>query len=593
MKNHILLNSMFLLFLGSMFVATTTKESSVPPLSTTAILLNDTGDYLFLAQKTMKRVDMLSRKGMEVMQSWDFENDPTGLALKNNKLYVTSSHGKGFLTIIDLNSNEKIAHVKLAMGATNPVVNASGTKLYVCNQYANKVSEIDLENNEVTRTVAVLREPKEAVLSADGHYLYVANFLPDGQADLEVVTAKVSVIDTRTFEKIKDIPLTNGSNALRGMCLSADGRYVFVSHNLGRFQVPTSQLQQGWMNTSGMSILNTATQTFEGTILLDEPEYGAAGIWGIACDEKRMLISHSGTHDISVIDYPEFITRFEATENKEELSYDLRFLTGIRRRVPVEGNGPRVLVLDKNEAIIPTYFSDLLNVMDLENDKITTHALNPNFEETLERQGERLFNDASYCFQSWQSCNGCHPGDARTDGLNWDLLNDGIGNSKNCKSLLFSHPTPPSMISGIRPDAETAVRAGFKHIQFAEISEEKASLIDAYLKSLRPLPSPYLVEGKLSEKAERGKRVFEQKKCGYCHSGPFFTDLKQYRIGEVEFEQGWDTPTLREVWRTAPYLHDGSAATIESLLKDKLHGLDGQKIKEKELQDLIEYVKSL
>ena len=45
------------------------------------------------------------------------------------------------------------------------------------------------------------------------------------------------------------------------------------------------------------------------------------------------------------------------------------------------------------------------------------------------------------------------------DGLNWDLLNDGIGNPKSTKTLLYSHATPPAMISGIRADAETAVRA--------------------------------------------------------------------------------------------------------------------------------------
>ena len=43
------------------------------------------------------------------------------------------------------------------------------------------------------------------------------------------------------------------------MSLSPDGRYLLVTHNLGRFQVPTSQLQQGWMNTSAISIVNLAT----------------------------------------------------------------------------------------------------------------------------------------------------------------------------------------------------------------------------------------------------------------------------------------------------------------------------------------------
>ena len=74
--------------------------------------------------------------------------------------------------------------------------------------------------------------------------------------------------------------------------------------------------------------------------------------------------------------------------------------------------------------------------------------------------------------------------------------------------MLFSHVTPPSMISGVRESAEWAVRAGFKFIQFFDVSEEDARCVDAYLKSLQPVPSPYLVNGELSEKAKAGKEVF-------------------------------------------------------------------------------------
>ena len=52
----------------------------------------------------------------------------------------------------------------------------------------------------------------------------------------------------------------------------------------------------------------------------------------------------------------------------------------------------------------------------------------------------------------------------RPDALNWDLLNDGIGNPKNTLSLLLSHQTPPVMITGVRASAEDAVRAGIKYI---------------------------------------------------------------------------------------------------------------------------------
>ena len=81
-------------------------------------------------------------------------------------------------------------------------------------------------------------------------------------------------------------------------------------------------------------------------------------------------------------------------------------------------------------------------------------------------------------------------------------MNDGIGNPKNAKSLLLSHQTPPVMATGIRADAETGVRAGFKFIQFFDVSEDDAQAVDDYLKSLEPVPSSFLVNGKLSKSAK-------------------------------------------------------------------------------------------
>jgi cytochrome c peroxidase len=150
------------------------------------------------------------------------------------------------------------------------------------------------------------------------------------------------------------------------------------------------------------------------------------------------------------------------------------------------------------------------------------------------------------------------------------------------------------MISGIRESAELAVRAGFRLIQFYDVDEETAVAVDAYLKALRPVPSPYLVDGKLSKKAEEGRKVFDKLKCGECHSGPYFTDLKMYRIGEnIEFEKGRDTPTLIEVWRTAPYLFNGAAATMEEVFTIFKHGIENQKVSPKEIEAMVEYVNSL
>lgn len=561
------------------------------PFFTTDIKLNDKGE-MYLTEKGVKRVDVFSPEG-KLLRSYPMDEIPTGILVDGSKAYVTTFENTGKLHILSLESGQIEATIPMGSGACHPMFSPDKTKIYVCNQFDNSVAEVDPASHAVLRTTKVLREPKSAVFSKDGKYMYVTNFLPAQRADLDYVAACVSVIEMDGFTKVKDIQLANGSNALRGICITPDGKYIYVSHNLGRFAVPTSQLQQGWMNTSAFSVIDTEKQEFAGAVVVDEPERGAAGIWSIACNEDQIFISHSGTHEISVIDHPALREKFEAYPNKSMLDYDLNFLYGIRERVPLEGNGPRSMVLTNDKLIIPTYFADVLNVVDIDTRQVTATELNPGRAETDINKGEKYFNDASHCFQNWQSCNGCHPGDARTDGMNWDLMNDGVGNSKNCKSLLFSHVTPPNMISGIRASAEVAVRAGYNFIQFFDISEEDALCVDKYLMSLRPVPSPYLVNGELSDKAKEGRKVFDKLKCGECHSGPYYTDMKMHRIGEdVEFEKGWDTPTLREVWRTAPYLFDGRAATMEEVFEVHKHGID-KKVSKKDMEALVEYVNSL
>ena len=150
------------------------------------------------------------------------------------------------------------------------------------------------------------------------------------------------------------------------------------------------------------------------------------------------------------------------------------------------------------------------------------------------------------------------------DAMNWDLMNDGIGNSKNCKSLLFSHVTPPCMISGIRAHAEIAVRAGYKLIQFSDLPEEFAECVDEYLMSLKPVPSPYLVNGELSEKAKRGRKVYEKFNCDECHSGPYYTDMKMHRIGEdIEFTySASSSASLADIFFSMPCLCTVNTSSI-------------------------------
>jgi len=174
-----------------------------------------------------------------------------------------------------------------------------------------------------------------------------------------------------------------------------------------------------------------------------------------------------------------------------------------------------------------------------------------------------------------------------------------MGNPKNTKSMLLAHQTPPAMVTGVRPSAEVAVRAGIRYIQFAVRPEEDAVAIDEYLKSIQPVPSPCLVNGQLSESAKRGEKIYEKAGCAVCHPAPLYTDKKLHNVGVGtgrEADVKFDTPSLVECWRTGPYLYDGRAATIEDVLvkdnKSDKHGVT-TKLSKEELADLAEYVKSL
>jgi hypothetical protein len=183
--------------------------------------------------------------------------------------------------------------------------------------------------------------------------------------------------------------------------------------------------------------------------------------------------------------------------------------------------------------------------------------------------------------------------------MNWDLLNDGIGNPKNVKSMLLAHQTPPTTWLGIRPNAEVSVRSGFTHIQFSARPEADALAVDAYLMSLEALPSPFLEDGKLTPSGERGRQLFDQLRCYKCHDSPLYTDLEQHEVGTTtgpDVGRPVDTPSLVELWRTAPYLHDGRAATVHDVLTQQGHGRILEKTADltpEELEDLTTYLLSI
>ena len=439
-------------------------------------------------------------------------------------------------------------------------------------------------------------------IADEGNYVFVANHLPAMSSTNQIVAAAISVLNIKSGNLVTNIILPNGSTCVRGICSSPDSKFVYVTHSIGNFHLPTTQLERGWMNTSAFSVIDAKLKKLLATIILDEFDSGAANPWGITCshDGSLLAICHAGTHEISLIQLPQFHEKTQSiltTSKTCTVISDFSFLTHIRSRIKLPGNGPRAIVAtSKKQFAICEYFSDSIAVIDYSDKKVTIRSikLGKTSPLTQVRKGEMIFNDATFCYQQWQSCASCHP-DGRMDGLNWDLLNDGIGNPKNTKSMLLSHITPPAMITGIRKSAEIAVRAGFKYIQFHDVSEEDARCVDAYLKSLKPVPSPFLEDGNLSAKAKEGEKIFKKADCNRCHPPPLFTDCKPYDIG-LNSPTKFDTPTLIEIWRTAPYLYDGRAVTIKEVLTkfnyNEMHGKT-KSLSTNEIEALIHYILSL
>jgi YVTN family beta-propeller protein len=607
------------------------------------VVASPDGAVLYVRQLDAQRIDVVDVATQTVTRSIACPGAPTGLAVAadGSRLYVTSGGPQGVVSVLEAQSGNLVQTIAVGHSPTAPVLVPGGKQLFVCNQFNNDVSVIDLQAGAEAARVPAIREPVAAAVTPDGATVFVTNLLPNDPADAETVSAQVTVIRTSDLST-STIRLPNGSTSLYDICVAPDGKYAYAVHILARYRMPTTQLERGWMNTNALSVIDVASGSLLNTVLLDEIDLGAANPYAVAtsADGALIYVSHAGTHELSVIDAPKLLEKLlsvpktleeakaqgrvnvagtYASTTVVDVPNDLTFLVDLRQRMSLRKrslpglpprsdrpiNGPRGLDVVGAKVYVAIYFSDALAVVDLESpryDKVTILPLGPQPDLTPQRKGQMYFHDADICFQQWQSCASCHP-DARVDALNWDLLNDDIGTPKNNRSMLLAHKTPPAMSAAVRMTAEEAVRSGIKHIQFAvpPAEDQVPESIDEYLKALEPVPSPHLVDGKLSPSAQRGKELFFQEAigCAKCHPAPLYTDLQMHDVGSsVPYDRraDFDTPTLIEVWRTAPYMHDGHYVTLKDLLVRGKHGgkhgeLDG--LTEPQIDDLVAFVLSL
>lgn len=516
--------------------------------------------------------------------------------------YVYSLEGELAGTIVRLNADSLTVDKTIETGHTPSDMIIHDGKMYVSCRFSNKVFVYDEATMSKESDIDVSCQPIAMVVA--GNNLYVAGHLNEKPVDgKEVASAEISVINTVDDTLVKNIPLLNGCGQVKDICISADGKYVYASSIMARYTYPTTQIDRGWINTNGISIIQTSDNTLVTAVMLDNLEEGAANPWGMAISGAQLIVAISGTDEVIIVDTTQMLKNIDNVKNNSsdklvdtvaDISNYLPFMDNCKTRIHVGSKGLRNVAAYNGKAYVCGYFEGDVSVVDYSSKKLEGKIpLGSQPEQDQIRKGEVLWNDASIGYQKWESCASCHP-EARADGINWDTLSDGIGNFRNTKSLLNSHFTPPFLISGTGEMAEDGIRGSFGNLVYAALSEEDMNAVDEYLKSLVPVSSPYLNrDGTLTESAQRGRALFEQR-CIGCHSGPYFTDMKLHneggiKKGPIDEKIPFDTPTLVEVWRTGPWLYTGKHVTMPDALTSHVE----LSLEPAELEDLSNYVLSI
>ncbi len=600
-----------------------------------AVAVSPDGKTVYAADRTAGCIAVLNAADRSKRADIPLKGQPRGLCLSanGNTLYA-AEHGHGTVAVIDTAKGTVTERITVGRWPVAVAIAPKANRLYVANQDNHTVSAIDLGQapGKVIKNVSVVREPSCLAVTPDDQFVVVANLLPHGVSTDPALAAEVSIIDAGKLEQTAKVKLPPGSTPVPGVCVSPDGKWAYAVHGLGHFNLPMTQLERGWVNTYALSIIDIAQGKRLATVLLDDLSQGAADPNSIVCakDGSRLWISHAGTHEISMVEIGKVHDLLEGKVSKEladlrdgslpniwvriqkdrkligELAYDLTalYIAGTIKRAPAGGNNPRGLALapDGQTLYVANYFSGTVSALNAADGKLQgTLSLGTQPKADAVRRGEIVFHDATRSFQYWHSCASCHPGDARMDGLRWDFVDDGLGNAMNTPSLYNLEQTEPLHRMGTLKDVRELAKHGLTFTHGLVPTEQEVNDLTAFLKSLKPQPSPNLAaDGKLTEAAQRGKGVFEGKAaCITCHAGANFTDRKLDDVGtNAENEKGakFKTTPLLELYRTAPYLHDGRALTLrEVLTKYNVNDQHGKTkgLTEREIDDLVAYLLSL
>jgi YVTN family beta-propeller protein len=589
------------------------------------VLVSPDGARLYVLCQQSEEVRVLDAANYAVIKNIAVGRVPRGMALSpdGKRLFVTNSWDDT-LSVVDTGVLTVAATWPVGAEPSGVVEDRAGKRLYVANRISSDVAVLDARTGAEEKRLLAGRGASYLTLSPDGSRIYATHVYPNPvrqpTPDGNRVTpeSEITVIDTARAVVLDRMPL----HAIAGvfhLAFSADGRLGAVAGYHPKNLVPLAHLEHGGAFAYTLTLFGADVgKPIE--VPLDEMERYASQPFGVAIapDKSRIYVTVGGSESVVVIDVPRLL-RFVHSRPRPQsgsFAYDLSASGNyVVARIPV-GHNPRGLALtrDGRRLFVANRLEDTISAIDTRTNSVTTTiALAGPKTVSVLRHGEQTFYTARYSFQGQIGCASCHI-DSTFDGLTWDLEPDGFGRDiVDNKMLEGVKDTEPYKWNGGNPNLPTECGPRTEKYFWRSEQFDNLTLADlvVYIREMPTRPNRWRPAGsEMTPAQERGRALFvretdkfgkpiaEYNRCSYCHSGPKGTNQKLFDVGTRKSTDNsglLKAAPLTEIALTAPYLHDGSARTLEEIWtiynpEDK-HGRTNDLTKD-ELNDLIEYLRT-
>lgn len=589
--------------------------AQVQYLSPGELALTRDGSKLLVVCERSDELRVVDVRTSKVLRSIKVGHVPRGVTVSadGRQIFVANSWADS-VSVIDAQKLEVTRTLKVGFEPISVAVDHASTTLFTANRLSDDISVVDLKSGSDKKRLLAGRGASYLAASTDGRTLYSTHIYPNPGPHRTAPQSEITVVDTAKQVVTSRVPLPNIAGVFH-LAVSHDGRLGVAAQLHPKNLVPLAHVEHGSVFGNSLTIFG---QDAGGSVdvPLDELDRYFVLPFGVAItpDKAKIYVSTAGSDSVTVIDVPRLL-RF--ARGRKSISNDLSASAHyVKTRIAV-GRNPRGVAIsaDGRKLFVANRMDDSVSVIDTRFDRVVaTIDLGGPREITALRKGERIFNTARYGFQGHFGCANCHL-DFTFDGLTWDLEPDGFGKDIVDNRLLEDlMGTEPFKWNGGNPDMPTECGPRTEKYFYRSQSYDPTELVDlvTYVMAQPFRPNRFrAANGELTASQERGKAIFdrtqdklgqpiaETNQCGYCHSGPKYTNQKSFDVGTgkpTDRSPLVDVPQLNNVFMTAPYLHDGSAQSMEEIWtvynpNDK-HGRTNDLTKD-ELNDLIEYLRTL